>query len=158
MKVYVASKFERVPQVREIQERLKRDGHVIVADWTSHSAAGKRGEDLVRYLQSCAENDAQGVADADAIVLLHDDNCRGGFTELGIAIGYNMALARAGVASKIVAVIGGRVRAPDHGPIFYFQQYVRHFDTAEAAAEYLKWADTKFAEPPKIVAEPEDLT
>jgi hypothetical protein len=151
MKVYVASKFERVPQVREIQKRLQTDGHVIVADWTGHTAKGKTGEDLVTYFRECAEADEAGVREADAVVLLHDDNCRGGFTELGIALG----------AGKLCVVVGGRPAAPTKGPIFYFHRRVQHFDTAEAAARWLKWAGERFMdEPPKIAAPAsvEDIT
>ncbi len=151
MKVYVASKFERVPQVREIHKRLQADGHVIVADWTGHTAKGKSGEDLVAYLRECAEADEAGVREADAIVLLHDDNCRGGFTELGMALG----------RGKLCVVIGGRPAAPMRGPIFYMLGKVQHFDTVEAAARFLKWAGERFMdEPPKIAAPAsvEDIT
>lgn len=144
MKIYVASKFERVPQVRDIQKRLRADGHEIVADWTGHSAAGLKGEELLKYLRMCAEDDAAGVIAADAVVLLHDPNCRGGFWEAGLAQG----------AGKIVAVIGGRPAAPIHGPIFYFHRNVHHFDTAEALAVWLKWLSEGVSEPPKREFEP----
>lgn len=142
MRVYVAGKFERVAEVREIQERLRADGHEIVADWTGHSAAGLSGVALEDYLRDCAESDAAGVKVADALVLLHDDNCRGGFTEFGIALG----------AGKLVAVIGGRTAAPTRGPIFYFSRDVHHFGTAEEVAAWLRWMSTPFGELPKVPA------
>lgn len=139
MKIYVASKFERVPQVREIQARLRAAGHEIVADWTSHSAAGLKGDQLTRKLRQCAEEDEAGVAAADAIVLLHDDNCRGGFVELGMALG----------RGKLVAVLGGRTAVPNRGPIFYALANVNHFDTIEAVIDWLAWTDG-ISEAPKV--------
>lgn len=145
MKIYVASKFERVPQVREIQKRLMAEGHEIVADWTNHSAAGLKGDQLTRYLRRCAEEDFAGVAAADAVVLLHDDNCRGGFVELGLALGQG----------KLVAVLGGRTAAPIRGPIFYALPSANHFDTIDAIVDWLRWSDGVI-EPPKA-AKPEGV-
>ena len=135
MKVYVGSKFSRAAEVREVMDVLESHGHEIVGDWTQHTLAGVAGAELRDRLTEYAEADFDGVAGADAFVLLHDDASRGGFTELGIALGLG----------KLVVVIGGRVRAPHKAPIFYALEEVEHFEDSYAAAEWLQYLDTVFA-------------
>jgi nucleoside 2-deoxyribosyltransferase len=65
--------------------QLQTMGHEITFDWTIHDAAGKTPEELVGYLQTCAEQDATGVVQADLLFLIDHPACKGAYTELGLA-------------------------------------------------------------------------
>ena len=79
MKVYVASKFENRTRVQEVMAQLVTAGHEITYDWTRNSQ--------VSSIQ--AEADLDGVLDADALVLIVEDDLpyRGALVEFGIALG-----------------------------------------------------------------------
>lgn len=129
MKVYVASKFERKEEVRQLQHAIRLADHTVVGDWTPHTVEGEVGKDREVMLRAFAIEDRDAVMNANVLVLIHDDNCRGGFVELGIAL----ALVD---DDQYVCVIGGRGKAPDKGPIFYALPEVRHFDTAQ---DFITW-------------------
>lgn len=135
MKVYVGSKFDRAADVRVVQDVLVKHGHEIIGDWTKHSCAGLFGGALRDTLRKFAFADVRGVENSDAFVMLHDSGSRGGFTELGIALGLG----------KIVAVLNGRTAIPHRAPIFYALPEVEHFDDPEALAKWFTYLDTAFA-------------
>jgi len=134
MRVYVGAKFEEKDRVREAYRALEAAGHTITCDWTPHGADGYVNAALVSKLQTEAVGDFNGVADAQAMIFLHNPKCQGGFIELGIALG----------AGKLVCVVGGRP-AGRQVPIFYFHPAVHQFDTLAAAIAFLTWADNAFA-------------
>ena len=135
MRVYVASKFERKAEVQAAYAALRQAGHEVTLDWTVHSAAGLHGRALVDKLAREAAADVEGVQRADALLLLHDDNCRGAFWEAGMAA----------ALGKLVLVVGGRSRGHAF-PIFYFHPAVHHFDTLDAALTWLHWTETTFSD------------
>lgn len=136
MRVYVGAKFENKDAVREVHRALRDAGHEVSYDWTPHSAQGFVNTALVDKMRHEAEEDFDGVRNADAIIFLHDSNCQGGFIEVGIALG----------SGKLVCVVGGR---PDgqRFPLFYFHPCVQMFDTVEAAINFLTWTNGAFARP-----------
>jgi hypothetical protein len=128
LRVYVAGKFERIEEARFMQGLLRERGHLITHDWTQESAGDRKGGALDDFLRRCAEADEQGVKTADAVVLIHDDNCRGGFWEAG----------GAAILGKPVLVIGGEGKLSNEGgwkaPIFYRLSNVHHYDSPVQAA------------------------
>lgn len=125
MRIYVASKFNRAADVKVVQGKLKAAGHTITLDWTSHTVAGLTGQEREDALARFAQLDLDGVVEADALVMVHDEASRGAFCEVGIALGRGIP----------VYVLGGRGASPDRAPIFYSLPYVRHFDTVEELLE-----------------------
>lgn len=136
MKVYVASKFSRAQEVRAIEEALRYEGHEVTSSWVNDSAAGKHGREFYDYIAECAQRDYEDVTAADVLVFLHDPASRGGFAELGIALG----------AGRVVAVLGGRTASPHKAPIFYCLPKVRHFETTGGLVEWLNYLDDGLGE------------
>lgn len=135
MRVYVASKFCRLLDVRRIVEKLRGAGLEVHADWTTHSAAGDSGLRLHRKLTAYANHDYLGVHDCDTLLMLHDPDSRGGFAELGMALAWH----------KLVLVVGGRLSYPDRGPIFYAMPEVHHFEDEDSAVAWLRRLEIAYA-------------
>lgn len=87
MKIYVASKFERKDEVREVQAFLRDNGHEISSDWTQHDYSDVPKEEQPAFLRKCAMEDLFGVIEADMLILMPDKTAGAHFTELGIALG-----------------------------------------------------------------------
>lgn len=85
MKIYVASKFENKPAVRTAMVLLQSAGHSITHDWTVHEDGERGGEELLAFFRLCAQQDFDGVVNADAILVLNHELGKGMFTEMGIA-------------------------------------------------------------------------
>lgn len=118
MRFYVASKFERKADVQRTIDALRRLGHTIIGDWTTHDAEREVGAARERMLTAFAKEDRYAVEHCDVFLLLHDERCRGGFTELGIALANR----------RRIIVIGGASSFPEKGPIFYADPAVEHYD------------------------------
>ncbi len=128
MKVYTATAYVNREEAREFIRKLRLAGLTPVGDWTSHTTEGETVEDEQRLLRAFAAEDRAAVAQADAVVLLHDECGKASFTEFG------MALSSTG---KYVLVVGGQGAAPVRGPIFYLLDDVLHFDTQKKAVAWL---------------------
>jgi len=109
MRVYIASSFSLLDQVKAVAEVLEREGHSITVKWwdRKYDIPGERGVHTVelkkRYDELdpdefyskpetwfSYESDAQGVKDADALVFVADAEPRkfnGAAVELGMALG-----------------------------------------------------------------------
>lgn len=124
-RVYVGAKFEAVEAARELMSVLRAAGHEITHDWTGESVEGKRGVEVLDVLRDAALDDADGVKSADAMVLLHHPNLRGGLVEMGIALGRDIP----------VIVVGGAGEA--YPPIFYWHPDVIHVATPREALAHL---------------------
>jgi len=135
MRVYVASKFSRVEEVKRIIRQLEDQGHKVTVDWTVHTCAGDYGPALQEKLVTYAKLDFEGVRAADAVIMLQDSASRGGFCELGMALAWG----------KLVCVVGGRFAYPHQAPIFYALPEAHHFESYEDAVQWLTWLDTVFA-------------
>lgn len=89
-KVYIAARFDRKDEVKELQTQLQAAGHTITGDWTVHESIGAhvRKQELARQY---AVEDAEAVRSAEiVIVLIEDYKSTGSHIELGIAIGANV--------------------------------------------------------------------
>jgi nucleoside 2-deoxyribosyltransferase len=78
MKVYVASKWENKPRVKEIMTILREHGHTITYDWTECEVSNVEQAIL----------DLRGVADADILVGVFEKDTayKGSLVELGAAL------------------------------------------------------------------------
>lgn len=130
MKIYIATKFENQQNFHELAEKLRARGHTITHDWTTESCEGMDGAERFHYTQQCAIKDVQGVAAADAVVVITHPKLSGALTELGVAIGLN---------KRIVIVNPWNPEAPYN--IFYHLPYVEHVKTLDGAAEALGYGD-----------------
>ena len=86
MKVYLAGRFDERAKIRQMQAQLREHGHKITFDWTNHDPIARYGDrpDLAKVY---AEEDLQGVVEADAFIFLTSATVgTGSHTELGVAI------------------------------------------------------------------------
>ena len=81
MKFYIASKLESAARVRELAEKLKSWGWQHTYDWTTHGSVQSEGQER---LIEVAENEIQGVREADVVIVLLPGG-RGTHAELGAA-------------------------------------------------------------------------
>ena len=79
MRIYVATKFNNMARAAEVMRLLEAHGHTITHDWTTP-------EHHFRPRVQCAEDDIEGVRQADAVVLLQVDAMRGAWIETGAAL------------------------------------------------------------------------
>lgn len=74
MRVYIASKFENVDEVRALQRKLKEGGHTVTFDWTAYNDEPLKEKGLETalhaYRRKCALLDMEGVRSADVLVLI----------------------------------------------------------------------------------------
>jgi hypothetical protein len=125
MKVYVATKWNRRAEAREVMEDLREDGHAITHDWTGEEDPGPETDPDTRreFYGMCAAADVDGVLSAEVMVLLHDPACRGAFVELGVALANG---------TRVIVVDGDG--HPEHSvPLFYFLPEVTHVASADEA-------------------------
>lgn len=90
MRVYVASKFENTEEVHRVMDALKAAGHTITHDWTHENPGNREGAEKTAFLVECATKDMEGVQTADALFLINHPNGKGMWTELGMAIAWNI--------------------------------------------------------------------
>lgn len=91
MKIYVAgsSKNFVIPQL--VMKLLVKDGYEITHDWSCEVKDNLLVDLTESEMESIAIIDAKAVMDADVVVLVyHDGQGCGKYTELGIAIGKNI--------------------------------------------------------------------
>ena len=81
MKFYIASKLENAEIVKRVAAVLKAAGHEHTYDWTEHGSVQGEGEARLREV---AENERQGVLDADMVIVILPGG-RGTHAELGMA-------------------------------------------------------------------------
>lgn len=136
MNVYVAGRWTRRAEAWAVMRALEARGHRITHDWTvkEDNAEMPEGE-RQDYYALCAAADVDGVLDADAFVLLHDDACRGAFVELGIALAHGVR----------VIVVGGGTCPVTTAPIFYWLPEVEHVADVPQALARVDWMQERAA-------------
>ena len=92
MKIYIATALERAGDHNLLRDALRREGHELTYDWTTHGSVKGQGVDRVR---SVARAEAEGARTADAVVALLPGG-RGTHVEIGIAIGANVPVILVG--------------------------------------------------------------
>ena len=96
MKVYVATRTGRKHEARRAQDALRALGHEITQDWTLELPTRVTPE----FAERKSVEDLDGVARADAFILIADPGGRGMYVELG----YAMAMHAARGTPRIFAV------------------------------------------------------
>ncbi len=94
MRMYVASRFRNYRAVREAIDVLMANGHSITFDWTRTKEFDKQGDlaidpevDLTPHEKvTYAFADKRGCEEADAILLLWDEDMGGAYIEVGMGI------------------------------------------------------------------------
>ncbi|MEK3981667.1 nucleoside 2-deoxyribosyltransferase [Psychrobacillus sp. FSL K6-2836] len=81
MKFYIASSFKNIDMVRNVSEKLKNKGYILVYDWTVNENVTTLEE-----LRVIGEKEKTAVIEADVVVVLLPAG-KGSHIELGIAIG-----------------------------------------------------------------------
>ena len=87
MKFYIACRFTKKEEVRQLQQKLAALGHEIAYDWTTHK--DMRPFDKNQKIASeYAHNDIEGVRASDVFIALCDysEGGVGMHTEIGAAI------------------------------------------------------------------------
>lgn len=93
MKIYIATKTDNYRQAQHFRDLLTEHGHEITFDWTEIVAevgpdaatSGSKASDS-EFRRKCAENDIQGVREADALVMLAYPGLCGTLIEVGAAL------------------------------------------------------------------------
>jgi hypothetical protein len=86
MKIYVASRFANVDEVRRLYGLLRQDGHEITADWTVHHNVKPYSQNQELATEYAVE-DLEGVKNCDVFILLTTEKVgAGSMTEFGAAL------------------------------------------------------------------------
>ncbi len=121
MKIYVAAKFERKDMVHAIYAKLRAMGHEISYDWTAHRMI-KPYEEHQAEAAGYAENEFEGIAGSDVVILITDERGTTSLLEVGAA-----AMLHKVTGKPVVYAVGGyNARSP-----WYFTGHVRRMDTIE---------------------------
>ena len=130
MKIFVSGQLKEKQRIREVYAKLSGAGMEITHDWTRTDNMGDYASNS-REAGIRADLDVRGVVDADAYVLMTDNqHCgKGMYVELGAA------LALASIKKSLeVCIVGPK----NHESIFYYHPLARHFGDFESCLEYLK--------------------
>ena len=85
MKFYIATRFGRKKEVREIHITLLDKGHKFLSTWVEEGQIKPYNKHLVRARKRAIES-INAAKDCDVFVLLSDKEGTGMYVELGIAI------------------------------------------------------------------------
>lgn len=86
MKFYVSGKLGDIWITKDVIEALRAAGHEITVDWTKLPSL-KPYDINAEASQKAAVEEAQGVKEADVLVLIPHDRGIGMYVEFGIALG-----------------------------------------------------------------------
>jgi hypothetical protein len=122
MKIYLAARYSRHPEMQAVAEVLQQNFHVVTSTWIN----GNSLPDAV-----CAQNDLRDLLAADAVLSFTEEprqmtNTRGGrHVEFGLALGFG----------KAVFIIGPREN------VFHYLPNVRQFSSLIAFIEFANVVD-----------------
>jgi len=127
MKIYLASRYQDHPLMREWEQKLNEYGHTVTSRWIKggHEIIADASDDLQR--KEFAKEDMQDIIRADAFICRSDPSFfrsgRGGrHVELGVAIAYR----------KLIILVGEREN------VFHWLNRVNVFPSFEEALLYLE--------------------
>ena len=121
MKIYTASKLANAEAVNVFNGLLKQAGFEVTYEWATHGYIDNSDSELKRKV---AQNEMEGVAKADYLVVLHP----GGFgthIEIGVALAMNIP----------IIMIGFDKTQPT--PSFYYLDSITMFDGITESIDFL---------------------
>lgn len=89
MKIYLAARFDKKQEVRNLYERFQKLGHEIIADWTLHKPI-KPYENNPEIAREYSIEDVDAARNCDVLILMTDEAGTGMYVELGAAISSNL--------------------------------------------------------------------
>ena len=89
MKIYLAARFDKKQEVRDLYERFKKLGYEISADWTLHKPI-KPYKNNPETARDYSIEDIDAVRNCDVFILMTDEAGTGMYVELGAAISSNL--------------------------------------------------------------------
>jgi nucleoside 2-deoxyribosyltransferase len=95
MNIYLAAPWVDKDLMPERAEAFKSLGHTITFEWWHHDSS-LEGDARDEFREQCAEDDYNGVADADVVVLFHTAKSEGKATEQGIALALGIPIIAIG--------------------------------------------------------------
>ncbi len=118
MKIYLASRYSRIAEMRTYRAQLERVGHVVTSRWVDDQHEAENRETHSVQLAGFAQEDRDDVAAADCVISFteepHSGHSRGGrHVEYGMALAWN----------KRVVVVGHREN------VFHSLPEVEFFET-----------------------------
>lgn len=128
MKIYIAAKFTIKEEVRKLFKLFEERGHEIHSDWTLHKTISPYEENQELARQYSIE-DLSGVKESDVFILLSDENGRGMYVELGVAILSNMQRER-----PRIFIVGKK----NNNSLFYFHPSVNRRETIGQVIEEIE--------------------
>lgn len=130
MKVFVSGQLKEKERIRAVYTKLAELGMELTHDWTTTDTMGNYSQNPQEAGRRAAL-DIQGVCDADAYLLMTDneESGKGMYAELGAAL----ALATVNDA-PVVCVVGPK----NHESVFYYHPLVHHFADVDSCLDYLK--------------------
>ncbi len=89
MKIYLAARFDKKQEVRNLYKRFQKLGHEIAADWTLHKSI-KPYENNSEIAREYSAEDVDAARNCDIFILITDEAGTGMYVELGAAISSNL--------------------------------------------------------------------
>ncbi|MCD4666931.1 nucleoside 2-deoxyribosyltransferase [archaeon] len=129
MKIYVAGKFEKKDLILDIYEKIKKLGHEVSYDWTTHKPIKPYNENK-EIAQKYTQEDIDGVRDCDVFIFIIDEALGTGMhVELGAAITLSLEKGK-----PQIYVVGEDISKS----MFYFHQKVNQRKDINEVLEELK--------------------
>lgn len=129
IKFYVAAKFARKKEVREIYRKAEKRGWTVTEDWTRHDKVEMK-DIYLTIAEMRAHDDIEGVINADVFIMLADESGPGMYVEFGAAIAYNELMPDSAPIIYILCPEEMKFRS-----IFFYHPYVRRVDIVEEIFE-----------------------
>ncbi len=129
MKIYLASRFSRRLEMKDVRTQLEALGHQVTSRWLYEEIQAVEvtiSELPFRYNQRCAENDLEDVSIANAVVSFTEGPDTGTRGDRHIEAGFGL-----GQGKRMLAV-GHREN------IFHYLPEVEFFETKDALFHALK--------------------
>jgi len=88
MKFYVSAKWHFKDLVSKMQNRIKGEGHEIVADWTKRAYA-RSYDEMGKQSTEFAKEEVIAILNSDILIHISDNDGKGKYVDLGIALAGN---------------------------------------------------------------------
>jgi len=127
--IYVAGKFEKKDIILDLYQQLKKQGHEISYDWTTHKNIKPYSENQ-SIARGYAENELNGICRCDVFIYLADEHG----TTLPMEFGAALALSK--TKNKPIVYAVGKFN--DKSPWFFNKKVRRRNDINQVIKELKK--------------------